>query len=231
MRSLIRNYRQVQKKHPQPRIWDALEPIRKVHKEVNDWIEKIPEETKTRIPCKPGCDYCCRQFTMVSVPEAMYIILGFERLDHARAVKWAKDNNEKLNQQLTCVKDYSPSKVEEFRAKWFDKQMPCIFLNEDKKCSVYQLRPIVCRSYYVLDTNETCQGPYLQCIKALNNTTAIASVIIASSQVSHDLNILDTHLPMPAAILFAFIACNGGLNELRYALKKQLVEEKFRDAR
>lgn len=212
-----------QRKHPQPRIWDAFEPIRHVHKEVDNWIEKIPDETKARIPCKPGCAHCCRQFTMVSVPEAIYMILGFERLDHDKAVKWAKDNNDKLVEQLTFVKDFTTSKVDEFHAKWFERQMPCIFLNEDKKCSIYPLRPVVCRSYFAIDTDTSCEGPYLQKIKTVDNTAILVSIVLASDQVSHELGILDACLPMPAAILFAFIACNAGLGELRHALKKQLV--------
>jgi Fe-S-cluster containining protein len=43
------------------------------------------------------------------------------------------------------------------REKWREKKLPCVFLDENKKCAIYDMRPILCRSELSLSPEEECK--------------------------------------------------------------------------
>ncbi len=42
---------------------------------------------------------------------------------------------------------------------WFDKKRPCLFLTDDKKCSVYEHRPRACANHFVVSPPANCSPP------------------------------------------------------------------------
>lgn len=106
-------------------------------------------DASSEIACKAGCPYCCSMQISITPPEAM--VLGahvVENYDTDATTNLLKriEHNIRLTYQKT---------QEEKVDNWHDT--PCIFL-KDGSCSVYSIRPFVCRSWHSLDVG--------QCIEA-----------------------------------------------------------------
>lgn len=43
--------------------------------------------------------------------------------------------------------------------KWFNLARPCVFLTGDKRCSIYEYRPIACANHVVVSAPENCDPP------------------------------------------------------------------------
>ncbi|MCX6115988.1 MAG: YkgJ family cysteine cluster protein [Proteobacteria bacterium] len=90
---------------------------------IDDKFAQIFERYRNSFQCQAGCYGCCKSGLTVSSVEAKFIEF------------WLKRN---------------PSKVkgvkEALANKYFGKEY-CGFLNEEGSCSIYEARPIVCRSH------------------------------------------------------------------------------------
>jgi Fe-S-cluster containining protein len=99
-----------------------------------------------RVECRPGCSSCCRQMVFASYIEA-YV-----------AVKEAIRKNVSINKDRlrAIVRDMSKSPS---RQEWASKWEPCIFLDGDGRCSVYDSRPLACRAVVVSSDKAECAKP------------------------------------------------------------------------
>ena len=200
------------------RILDAFGPIEAVHREVDTWIAAMPEDDRTAIPCKKGCAYCCYQFMLVSLPETMYMIKNLIQEPQGR--KWLKDHAPVFNQQVQMINGFEESKLESYRAKWFDASTPCAFLDmQTNSCVIYKTRPVICRSYFVNTSPEQCAGPSGTRVAILDNSRLIAKIVIASMQVAAEFKISAALFPLPLAVLWSLVGYLSGLGYMRHAIK------------
>lgn len=103
------------------------------------------KDASSQIACKAGCPYCCSMQISITPPEA--IVLGahvvenydtsakndlLKKIDHNIRLTYKKTQDEKV-------------------ANW--RKTPCIFL-KGGSCSVYAIRPFVCRSWHSLDVRQ-----------------------------------------------------------------------------
>jgi len=101
------------------------------------------------LSCKAGCDYCCYTFVGVSAPEAFLIA------DEISTGQSRNISRELFTDRARPLAGLSPGK----RAA--SSRLPCPFL-EDRKCSAYSFRPLVCRkmsSYSVQDCIDGFDNP------------------------------------------------------------------------
>jgi Fe-S-cluster containining protein len=109
--------------------------------------------------CKAGCFYCCNDFFFVSDIEFDIIIKELE--------KWSKNKFNRLLQRIesywnqfqkkypTVAYDFQVHKYtfgqlinEINRSEIINKtSIPCPFLDNEGKCSIYNVRPFVCRTF------------------------------------------------------------------------------------
>ena len=117
-------------------------------------IESDVKSTQDKMnghPCPAGCFHCCTDvatMTRISGVEAKYIQIGLRQLDvetrtriYDKAVATIELLEEKGWTQETITEDGGVAALEEIRE---DAQCPMLV---DNKCSVYEHRPIVCRSW------------------------------------------------------------------------------------
>ena len=102
---------------------------------VNSVLEGYFEEQKEYICCKKGCSYCCEkgQYPFSEV-EFDYIMLGFFKL--------SKDEQIKVLARVKKIKEEF-EKAEDKKAFMYR----CPFLNDEKECSIYDFRGIICRTF------------------------------------------------------------------------------------
>lgn len=91
--------------------------------------------------CSSGCSHCCKMAVPICDLEAKIIgeAIGRERAPVARKVP---DHVASIEQETQA-------------AKW--KGVPCTFLGDDGRCTIYEHRPLACRIHFSLhDTPDPC---------------------------------------------------------------------------
>lgn len=124
---------------------------------VQFYMQCDAEVRKIKTSCQKGCSYCCRYPVMSTEPEAIVIE------QHLRFVpqtmlsrikqKWTDWQQRIQKEGLGKVDmlDY-----EAYSNEYFIRGIECPFLLDDE-CSIYQVRPLICRSYFTTESPETCK--------------------------------------------------------------------------
>ena len=96
-------------------------------------VDKFFKQQEPYIFCKEGCAHCCEEGQFpCSELEFSFLELGFMGLDDE-----VKDKILEKTRALRTIKEKTPDEV---------LQCECPFLI-NKKCSAYQFRPIICRTF------------------------------------------------------------------------------------
>jgi Fe-S-cluster containining protein len=113
----------------------ALELVRQVHDDMTAAIEALP--SKAQHACAPGCDFCCYLPVDVLAPEAFRIAAYLEQTRSPEEL-------------ATVVYRLGAQGQHDFDLR------PCVFL-ANGRCSIYEVRPMVCRGYNSL-SKESCEA-------------------------------------------------------------------------
>ncbi len=115
------------------------------------------------IVCARGCNVCCEEL-VVYLPEAMAVARWLSSAAGAEARAWflekypswrerAGDGIEReadLNADYTRRAEYEQAHKEQWK-----RRVMCAF-NHDGACSIYPVRPMLCREGHAVDTNARC---------------------------------------------------------------------------
>lgn len=96
------------------------------------------------VACKNGCAWCCYQNVEVTIPEAILIAVETGMPDDSRG--GAVD---KVAPRIEEVDGFDRVKIAE----------ACPFLGSDNSCTIYEVRPIACRTFFSPDA-ERCQKAF-----------------------------------------------------------------------
>jgi len=135
----------------------------RVDKAVDDRARTIARSGKT-IACTHGCNGCCEEPIMVFRPEAARVAqwLALPENADARAFfvtaysGWNAaigDVVARLSEQFEA----DPTNFVEHHVNAWRKSVLCAF-NRNGECTVYPVRPTVCRTGHALETNKHCSG-------------------------------------------------------------------------
>jgi Fe-S-cluster containining protein len=95
----------------------------------------LTKEELSHMDCKTGCSTCCRVNVPVLLPEAYAIVF------------WIKEN---MPVQLPAVEQKLQKLYRDISYLDDDERVivnrPCAFLDNDGGCSIYPVRPLICRS-------------------------------------------------------------------------------------
>lgn len=156
------------KKFPRKlKLDEAAELARFVHDQVEQGVAARTAaivKSGTKLACARGCNGCCEEPIMVFRPEAARVARWLELPENAevRAAfvaaypAWKErigDTVARLSEQYASdAKNYVAHHVDAWR-----KGVVCAF-NRDGDCTVYPVRPTICRTGHALETNEHCTG-------------------------------------------------------------------------
>jgi Fe-S-cluster containining protein len=115
----------------------VLQLAEQVHRRMSATIDALP--SKAQHACAPGCFFCCYLPVDVLAPEAFRIAA------HLQQTRWPGELAE-LEYRLGVYSQH------DFGTR------PCVFLAHGH-CSIYQVRPMVCRGYNSL-SKERCEAFY-----------------------------------------------------------------------
>lgn len=96
--------------------------------------------------CAAGCAWCCYQQVAVAPAEAVAIARHIE-------ATFSPEQRAALDQRIAVLDDQARGKGLWSRARL---KTPCVMLNADGACSIYEVRPLRCRGVYSRDAAQ-CQ--------------------------------------------------------------------------
>ncbi|HEY2747040.1 MAG TPA: SEC-C metal-binding domain-containing protein [Polyangia bacterium] len=136
------------------------------------FLPLVESRGEHRIACGEGCSACCANFVRCSVPEAMAaaawlqepaqaeVRARFEAKLPAWRARAGAGEVAALETHLDAHGDGARAGAawDEYQAltvAWARKANLCPF-NERGRCEIYPVRPLICRSVYVLDSPDDC---------------------------------------------------------------------------
>ncbi len=136
-------------------------------RQIEATVEQVHQNMETRIgalpkACRKGCGSCCHQIVDVLNWEES-LVIGF--LKHEMPAKqkiqvranlkfWFKNFNE-ATRPADRTSPLNLDEISAVRDVFRKKRIPCPFLL-NSQCSIYKVRPVVCRSHIVLDNPQEC---------------------------------------------------------------------------
>ena len=117
---------------------------RLAHKEVNNKISELFEnsEVKAKVSCREGCSACCHTQVSITDDEAQLL---YKLIQNGHQI-----DLDKLKRQSVASREASSW----YKLSYQDRG--CIFLDEKKSCSIYDNRPLVCRTNHVVSDPSDC---------------------------------------------------------------------------
>lgn len=120
------------------------------------------------IACGRGCTGCCEEMVIVSQPEALAVARWLARPENAEAraafleayPRWRERAGEAPARlaALTVHNADRAAYAEAHVAYWRTRNL-CAF-NRGGDCTIYPVRPLVCRDAHAVESNERCFGDY-----------------------------------------------------------------------
>jgi Fe-S-cluster containining protein len=145
---------------------DAAAIVEAFHEQVDRGTETRAELAKRRlvvIACADGCSTCCHEPIMITLPEAIVVARWLSRPENAaireaylaRYPAWHAAVGEKLERlsELTAAR----RDVEGVALHQASRAM-CPFNDQAGSCTIYPVRPVLCRDAHALHTSARCGG-------------------------------------------------------------------------
>ncbi|OUR98553.1 hypothetical protein A9Q84_03835 [Halobacteriovorax marinus] len=149
------------------KISSAVRRARFVHKEINNHLSVLFQDpmVEKHISCRKGCSACCHTQVSISDDEAALL---------------AKLVNGGVNIDMAKLK--SQSAASKSATLWYQipfEERGCVFLDENKECTVYNDRPAVCRTNHVVGSPEDCstEAGVVKSVKLLNTFEADMTIM------------------------------------------------------
>ena len=134
--------------------------VRDVYRQVDAHVTSSAEFEG--VSCKKGCAACCRMMTVTTFPEAVALASRYPkeveralprlREDHATMLDIGRAQAVPMNTPHML----DPELHQRLCDAWWELQRPCPFLSDANECTVYEARPLACRTYYVRSDPSLC---------------------------------------------------------------------------
>lgn len=126
--------------------------------------EDLARRKRLRIVCERGCNVCCEELVVVYLPEAMAVARWLQSAAGAEArgwflekyPSWRERAGEGIEREADLNADWERrEEYERAHKEQWKRRVMCAF-NHDGACSIYPVRPMLCREGHAVDTNARC---------------------------------------------------------------------------
>jgi Fe-S-cluster containining protein len=171
----------------------------KVSAYADEMIETIKRRHRPALDCKEGCAYCCRKpGVLASIPELLRVLEHVQLTFNEAETRGLAQRARGYAAQMEGRNCNAP----------VDESVPCpLLVNE--RCSVYEVRPLVCRGYNSTSV-DACRAAHdksnalVPIFAPLRDVTDGATVGLGQQLKSHGLN--DSMVDLGRALNIAFTA-------------------------
>lgn len=113
-----------------------------IHQHIDESLKNLlkNENVTSCVQCKKGCNHCCYTEIGITKDEALY----YSNL--------IKKNHVSIDFELL-------NRQQNFTSSWYELQhqdRKCVFLNTSNECSIYEIRPSVCRTNIAITSPDLC---------------------------------------------------------------------------
>ncbi|HZS36391.1 MAG TPA: hypothetical protein VFF06_06180 [Polyangia bacterium] len=146
---------------------EAAELAEALERDLNGGVEQRAREAARRrlkIFCSKGCNVCCEEPVIVYLPEALAIARWLESPANAAERAWFLDAHRRWRDALGDAPEHLADLQADdanraayeaaYRAQW-QRRVMCAF-NRDGACTIYPVRPLLCREGHALGTADHC---------------------------------------------------------------------------
>ncbi len=141
-------------------------------------LEGLLREAGPKTTCGKGCDACCSRIVVCSRIEALGMLdylLGFTE-------RTIEDLRKLIGPHASQLRNFLNEREEsgDRDAIWFAQNVPCPFL-AGGACSVYEARPLSCRTYHSTDEPFKCREAVRTVgqVQMLTDAEALFQVIVS----------------------------------------------------
>jgi len=131
---------------------DTVNAYHELLQHIDRWFAQSIERYPELIACQSGCSSCCRSLFDISMLDAYFLKLGFDRLPGADREKVLA----KCQARLAVMREQWPEFQHPFvlnerpEDDWVllmpdEDETPCVLVDENGRCLVYDNRPMTCR--------------------------------------------------------------------------------------
>lgn len=169
--------------------WQAVSLVGELHRS----IDRLAAHASQQMPapaCRAGCAHCCSAPVEVATPEALRIAA------HLRAQLSVEAQEAVVAQLHRRVEDEAAD-----RGEW--QRRPCVFLQE-QRCSVYAVRPAVCRKAHSLSL-QACEQQASDIPQSLNYLLQVETLMAGSFQAYGAQGLDASPKRLPQAVLSAMV--------------------------
>jgi Fe-S-cluster containining protein len=154
----------------QATLADIVPVARALCEKITTTVTKILSRQDGRIPCHPGCSACCHYLVPLSVPEALRLMEEFTTmapfLQSLMQRSWLLTASRILSKRpppsvVGPTTHGSPDHGIDLNAvsDWHRSfKQACPFLRTGL-CTIYEIRPLACREYFVKGSHKACADP------------------------------------------------------------------------
>lgn len=132
----------------------ALDNLELIYEKVDEGLGQFSGYA----PCQKGCGTCCSLYLECTPVEAEFVRRYVKNNLSQQEIDNIMLRLKHMNEQLEEIIRSSGGNKEEIIKKYLDIKQPCIFLTKENSCGVYKARPLVCRSFIVFSSAESCKG-------------------------------------------------------------------------
>jgi Fe-S-cluster containining protein len=117
------------------------------------------------LACGAGCTGCCEEMVMVFEPETLRVVRWLEQPENAAAKQafleaygaWRERTGDAPDRLAAAFASGDEAAHLELHTQQWRKRILCAF-NRAGLCTIYPVRPLVCRNAHALDTAAQCYG-------------------------------------------------------------------------
>lgn len=110
-------------------------------------VDSINEEELAKNPGRPSCDKGCSHCCFIQV--------GASPREIDLIVSHMEKKNIGLNNE-SMIRLHEQSLIKDEKEYMMSMYRRCVFLNDENRCSIYEVRPFACRNYFVYSEPEKC---------------------------------------------------------------------------
>jgi Fe-S-cluster containining protein len=141
---------------------EILKQFEELLSQVDAWFARCLDLYPEKIACRTGCSGCCRGVFDITLLDADYLRLGFEKLPAEIREKVLAKVAERLAVMREQWPEFDQPYLLNYRPEedWEllmpeEDETPCVLLGDDGRCLVYQHRPMTCRLHGIpfIDTS------------------------------------------------------------------------------
>ncbi|MBZ9687976.1 YkgJ family cysteine cluster protein [Clostridium estertheticum] len=133
---------------------EAIRKLKRLYEKLDNALKPIEKVTS----CKQGCNHCC--FLPILSSQLENELIKNYMSEHYSTDKLAEFEY-KINQNkdtLSQLIHINGRFMDENYKLYSTANIPCSFLDSDSNCSIYNVRPFICRKYLVFNNPTVCEN-------------------------------------------------------------------------